>query len=99
MENNNKPIVEIKDLHVQFHSDDAIIHAVNGVDLTIREGETLGLVGETGAGKSIIIGALNLLLGSRADSRQIMQGKPENRLFIIASQGCFFMLIPAGPAP
>ena len=55
---NNKPIVEIKDLYVQFHSDDAIIHAVNGVDLTIREGETLGLVGETGAGKTTIARAI-----------------------------------------
>ena len=58
MENSNKPIVEIKDLYVQFHSDDAIIHAVNGVDLTIREGETLGLVGETGAGKTTIARAI-----------------------------------------
>ena len=55
---NNKPIVEIRDLHVQFHSDDAVIHAVNGVDLTIREGETLGLVGETGAGKTTIARAI-----------------------------------------
>ena len=54
----NKPIVEIKDLHVEFHSDDAIVHAVNGVNLTIREGETLGLVGETGAGKTTIARAI-----------------------------------------
>ena len=54
----NKPIVEIKDLYVEFHSDDAIVHAVNGVNLTIREGETLGLVGETGAGKTTIARAI-----------------------------------------
>ena len=54
----NKAIVEIKDLHVEFHSDDAIVHAVNGVNLTIREGETLGLVGETGAGKTTIARAI-----------------------------------------
>ena len=54
----NKAIVEIKDLYVEFHSDDAIVHAVNGVNLTIREGETLGLVGETGAGKTTIARAI-----------------------------------------
>ena len=53
-----KKLVEVKNLVVEFQSDDAIVHAVNGVDLTIDEGETLGLVGETGAGKTTIARAI-----------------------------------------
>ena len=46
--------LEIRDLVVEYHTDEAIIHAVNGVSLTVKQGETLGLVGETGAGKTTI---------------------------------------------
>jgi peptide/nickel transport system ATP-binding protein len=46
--------LEIRDLTVQYHTDAAVIHAVNGVNLTVRQGEALGLVGETGAGKTTI---------------------------------------------
>ncbi len=51
-------ILEIKDLVVEYHTDDAVIHAVNGVSLSIRRGETIGLVGETGAGKTTIARAI-----------------------------------------
>ena len=44
--------VEIKDLVVEFRTDDAIVQAVSGLDLEIEKGKTLGLVGETGAGKT-----------------------------------------------
>ena len=56
MEKNN--LLEIKDLVVEFHTDDEIVHAVNNVNLTIKERETLGLVGETGAGKTTIARAI-----------------------------------------
>jgi len=52
MENN--VLLEIKDLVVEFHTDDSIVHAVNNVNITIHESQTLGLVGETGAGKTTI---------------------------------------------
>lgn len=45
-------LLEIKDLHVMYKTDDADIYAVNGLNLTVNKGETLGLVGETGAGKT-----------------------------------------------
>jgi peptide/nickel transport system ATP-binding protein len=47
-------LLEIKDLVVEYHTDDAIIHAVNRVNLKVKKGETIGLVGETGAGKTTI---------------------------------------------
>jgi len=50
----NNKLLEIKDLVIEFHTDDSIVHAVNGVNLVLKEGETLGLVGETGAGKTTI---------------------------------------------
>ena len=45
-------LLEIKNLVVQYSVDDEIVEAVNGIDLEIGYGETLGLVGETGAGKT-----------------------------------------------
>ena len=47
-------ILEIHDLVVEYHTDDAVVHAVNGVNLSVKQGETIGLVGETGAGKTTI---------------------------------------------
>ncbi len=45
-------ILEIKDLGIRFKTDDGIVNAVNGVTLELKKGEVLGLVGETGAGKT-----------------------------------------------
>ncbi|WP_104804361.1 ABC transporter ATP-binding protein [Blautia marasmi] len=45
-------LLEIKNLNVEYHSDGKVAHAVNGIDFTLNKGETLGLVGETGAGKT-----------------------------------------------
>ena len=45
-------LLEVKDLFVEYDTSDGIFKAVNGINLNIEEGETLGLVGETGAGKT-----------------------------------------------
>ena len=45
-------LLTVKNLSVGYRTEGRIAHAVNGIDLTIYEGETLGLVGETGAGKT-----------------------------------------------
>ena len=47
-------ILKIEDLVIQYDTDSGCVHALNGLSLTLREGETLGLVGETGAGKTML---------------------------------------------
>lgn len=55
-------LLEIKDLHVEYKTGRATAKALNGINLSIDKGEALGLVGETGAGKTTIaLSALNLL--------------------------------------
>ena len=57
-------ILEVNDLVVEYRTDDGIIHAVNGIDLIVKRGETLGLVGETGAGKTTIAKSIMRILPS-----------------------------------
>lgn len=45
-------LISIRDLTIHYFTDDGVVKAVNGIDLDIAKGETLGLVGETGAGKT-----------------------------------------------
>ena len=47
-------LLEIKDLRVQYETSDGIVKALNGIDISLDEGMTLGLVGETGAGKTTL---------------------------------------------
>jgi len=55
-------LLEIKDLEIRFNTDTGVVHAVNGVDLEVGEGESVGLVGETGAGKTTTaLGVLGLI--------------------------------------
>ena len=51
-------LLEIEDLHVEFPSHGGVLHAVEGVSLTLDEGEVLGIVGESGSGKSVTMLAL-----------------------------------------
>ena len=46
-------LLEVRDLETEFHTDFGVVRAVDGVDLHIDEGETVGLVGESGCGKSV----------------------------------------------
>lgn len=60
-------LLEIKDLNVEFKTERAIVHALNGVNLTIHKGESLGLVGESGAGKTTTALSILKLLAKSAD--------------------------------
>jgi len=51
-------VLEVKELTTHFHLDEGILKAVDGVDLTIKRGKTLGIVGESGCGKSVTSQAL-----------------------------------------
>ena len=48
-----RPLLEVRDLRTYFHVMDGVVRAVDGVSFSIRRGETLGLVGESGCGKSV----------------------------------------------
>src|SRR5207247_7241654 len=58
------PIVEIENLHVRFHGE-RTVYALNGVDITLEQGEVLGLLGESGSGKSVTLRALLRMLPPR----------------------------------
>lgn len=66
-------LLDVRDLVIEYVTDDGIVHAVNHVDLQIGRGETLGLVGETGAGKTTI--ALSLLGLIPNPPGRVCQGK------------------------
>ena len=66
------PLLEIKDLRTCFHTLDGILKAVDGIDFKVYQGETLGLVGESGCGKSVT--ALSILQLLRCPPAEI-QGR------------------------
>lgn len=70
---NKKPFLSIEDLYVEYSSDGQTVHAVNGVNLSLERGKTLGLVGETGAGKTTISKTILRILPDRA--ARIKSGK------------------------
>ena len=69
-----KRLLEIKDLHTVFHTDDGAVRAVDGVDLWVDEGEVLGLVGESGCGKSVTAHSVMRLVSppGRIESGEIL---------------------------
>jgi len=67
-----KNLVEIKDLEVRFDLKEGIVRAVNGVSLDVASNRTLGLVGESGCGKSVTARAIMRILPSRG---KIVKGR------------------------
>src|SRR6266542_2410433 len=61
------PILEVEDLSVRFHTDDGVVQAVDGLSFVLEEREVLGIVGESGCGKSVSLMSLLRLLPPTAD--------------------------------
>lgn len=57
-------ILRVNGLKTQFHTRDGILHAVNGISFVLNEGETLGIVGESGCGKSVSMMSILRLIPS-----------------------------------
>ncbi len=72
MKEQANPLLEISNLHIRFHTLDGVVQAVDGIDFEVYPGETLGLVGESGCGKSVT--ALSILQLLRCPPAEI-QGR------------------------
>jgi oligopeptide/dipeptide ABC transporter ATP-binding protein len=59
----NKPLLEVKNLKTYFYTEDGVVHAVDGVDFEVYPGEVLGIVGESGCGKSVTSLSIMRLIG------------------------------------
>ena len=47
------PLLQVRNLHTKFHTEAGVVEAVNGVDFTLAQQQILGLVGESGCGKTV----------------------------------------------
>ena len=74
----NDLLLEIKDLRVSFPLDEGLVRAVEGVNLNIRRGEVLGVVGESGCGKSVTAHSVLRILQppGKIDGGQILFHRP-----------------------
>jgi oligopeptide/dipeptide ABC transporter ATP-binding protein len=61
--NNNQPLLDIQNLKTYFYTEDGIVKAVDGVDFSVYPGEVMGLVGESGCGKSVTSLSIMRLIG------------------------------------
>ena len=73
IENKNTPILEVKDLNVIYKTDLETVYAINGIRFSLEKGKTMGLVGETGAGKTTTALSILGLLPERVG--RITQGE------------------------
>jgi len=66
----NAPLLEVKNLEVKYHTREGILTAIRNVDFTVHRGEIVGLVGESGCGKSTVASALMRLLPPNGEISQ-----------------------------
>ena len=72
MTNNNQTLLEVKNLKTYFFTEDGVVKAVDGVDFVVYRGEVLGLVGESGCGKSVSALSIMRLIGQPG---KVVQGE------------------------
>jgi oligopeptide transport system ATP-binding protein len=72
-------LLEVKDLKVEFHTLEGVVHAVNGVSFEVPKGKTLGIVGESGCGKSVTVLSIMRLIaeppGKITNGEVLFEGK------------------------
>ena len=72
-------LLNVRGLETQFRTREGVVHAVNGVDFSLKEGETLGIVGESGCGKSVTVMSMLRLIptppGKVVAGQALYQGK------------------------
>ena len=75
---NNDVLLEIKDLKISFPLDEGVVRAVEGVNLTVRRGEVLGVVGESGCGKTVTAQSILRIIPApgQIDSGEILFHRP-----------------------
>lgn len=65
-QNESNVLLDIKNLHTYFFTDNGVVKSVDGVDIKLKKGSTLGIVGESGSGKSVTaLSVMNLLMGTK----------------------------------
>ena len=71
---NSKPLLEVKGLKTYFYTEDGVVRAVDGVNFEVYPGEVLGLVGESGCGKSVTSLSIMRLIAKpgRVDAGEIL---------------------------
>ncbi|RNG22353.1 ABC transporter ATP-binding protein [Streptomyces botrytidirepellens] len=78
-EDSGGKLLDVRDLHVEFHTRDGIAKAVNGVNYSVDAGETLAVLGESGSGKSVtaqaIMGILDMPPGKIPQGEILFQGQ------------------------
>ncbi|MFI1395199.1 ABC transporter ATP-binding protein [Streptomyces sp. NPDC020681] len=74
-----EPLLDVRDLHVEFHTRDGVARAVNGVNYSVQAGETLAVLGESGSGKSVtaqaIMGILDMPPGKITGGEIVFRGE------------------------
>jgi oligopeptide/dipeptide ABC transporter ATP-binding protein len=78
-----EPLLEVKDLKVQFRTEDGVVKAVDGVSFTLSQGEVLGIVGESGSGKSVTMMSVLRLINDpnmRTEGEVIYKGRDVMKL-------------------
>lgn len=68
----NNTILRVKDLNISFKTTGGVVHAVRGVDFTLRRGETVAIVGESGCGKSVTVKSI---MGIQSSNQHLDKGE------------------------
>ncbi|NLD43662.1 MAG: ABC transporter ATP-binding protein, partial [Chloroflexi bacterium] len=73
------PLLSVRNLRTHFYTQDGVVQAVNGISFDVEEGETIGIVGESGCGKSVSVSSMMRLIpqppGKIVDGEVWFQGR------------------------